>query len=169
MDYNELALMADDSMVPDITEPERSALDKERKDLLDKGDMLKIFRYLLDEQIPKEEALSAPFYASTSKGMGSTFFQEGDEESLLTRLEMSILLTSMSSPRSEKQVSDYVSLNELRALVLANIRKSQGFKSTRTNLLTIFSTIFKHNIHSMMDQSPSRGIMGGLGRMFGKV
>lgn len=169
MDYSELAMMADDAGVSTLTEPEKGMLDRERTDLLDKGDMLKIFRYILDKPLPKEDVRADLFSASIGKGVATTFLRDEDDTSILAKFDISGLLYTMDFPRSEKTPRDLIVMNELRTLVLSNVRKSQGFVNNRVNLLTLMSTIFKHNIHTMTDQGQRPGFMGGIGRIFGKM
>lgn len=150
------------------TEPERSMLDKERKDLLSKDDMLKMVQYFLEEQVPntfkKEQQL---FFASTGKSLGSSFLKDTDEFYLMNRFEYSKILYMMNKARSDKTLKDIIPLNELQMIILSNIRKGQGAPHQKTNLLTLFATIFKHNVHSFTDSGGGGGSMlGRVGKMF---
>lgn len=162
---NEYGLSMEDQMPTDL---ERSMLDKERKDLLTKDDMLKLIKYFQEDQLPQEYTEEKNLYfCSTGKTIGLSFLRDQDEAILLNRFQFSQVLRRMEKPRSEKTMQDFIFENETFMNLLANIRKSQGFQSqAKTNILTLFSTIVKHNVHTMTDSGPSGGIFSKIGRFF---
>lgn len=167
-DFNQLM---DTTVYPPDTAVEQSCIDRERKDILDKTDMLQIFRFLLQDEIPADKKRKELFFISSSKTPSTSFLNDKDEFTLLNLYDYNSLLYMMGIPRSEKTAQDIIETNEIKSHLITSIRRSQGFKTQRTNLLSLLSTIFKHNIHTMTDegQSSGPGIVGGIKGLFRRL
>lgn len=150
------------------TDLEHSSLDKERKDFLSKDDMLKIIQYYQEDQLPQKfKRTQELFFCSGGKSLGLSFLKDQDEAMMVNRFMFSSVMHRMESPRSEKTTEGYILENEMLLNLVANIRKSQGFGTQRTNLSTLFSTIVKHNVHTMTESGGGGGgIFAKAGRFF---
>lgn len=158
-------MITDEGLNPPAEAPQPGYLDRERFDLLSRGDMLQILRFTSEPDIPaKNKPRADKFFVSAGKAPGTSFLRDEDDSVIMDTFHYSALLYGMDKPRSEKNVNDYIEANELRTLVLSSVRRSQGFAQNKTNALTLFSTIFRHNIHTMSDMNPQRpGFMGKIG------
>jgi hypothetical protein len=151
---------------------ERSYLDRDRYDLINKGDMLQIFRFILEDKLDGiDEKRKRLFFSSTGKAIHSTFLEKEDQLNMSFEFEYSNLLWAMNRPRCNKDIKDIITTNEMRMHLLAGVRRSQGFQQNKTNVLTLMSTIFRHNVNTISDMgtgSSGGGLMSRLGGLFKK-
>lgn len=143
-----------------IKQQAQDYLDQSRGDLMAREGAEKVMRFILEEQIPDKPHFK-DFPITTSKMPGSSFVDAGNEyEIIMYDHEITSLIYGMGKPRSEKTVHETILANELRLMLKLNLNRSRGASGNRTNLLTSFSSIFRHTVHSFTDDGQNPG-MGG--------